>query len=71
MINIIVRNNCGTCIGRYRSTIVPRVGEVLDASNGQWVVTKVEHDIPGPIYVPLAYEDIGEQKEVVIYTAEL
>lgn len=36
-----------TPIGKYESTIAPSTGEILNEYDGQWIVTKVQHDIQG------------------------
>tara|TARA_R110000868_G_scaffold87136_6_gene243910 strand:- start:244 stop:450 length:207 start_codon:yes stop_codon:yes gene_type:complete len=49
MIEISVYNKEDRKIGSYTTTIIPRVGEYLDAKNGQWTVIQVQHDIRGAL----------------------
>jgi hypothetical protein len=36
-------------IGSYKSVVPPQAGDIIDANNGNWIVTKVQHDIRGNI----------------------
>jgi len=51
-------------VGSYTTTIIPRVGEHLDANNGRWIVIQVQHDIRGALHTsaPATF-----QTHVIVY----
>jgi hypothetical protein len=70
MIDILVIDNNDRKVGLYRSPISPRVGEILDANNGSWIVQKVQHDIRGSLSPDRITEEIPAQTVVVVYVVK-
>lgn len=70
MIEVLVIDEKDATIGRYQSPIAPRVGEILDANNGNWIVQKVQHDIRGSLDPNWNEVSLPVQSIVVAYVVK-
>lgn len=71
MLDILVLNEKDIPIGKYQSIICPRVGDIIDATNGSWIVQKVQHDIVGHLIEDAwQFREIPIQKYIIIYCVE-
>jgi len=46
-IRILLIDERDKTVGRYRSQVRPLVGELIDANNGTWIVSQIQHDVCG------------------------
>ena len=71
MIEVLVIDNKDCKVGLYRSPVSPRVGEILDANNGSWIVQKVQHDIRGRLNPDgRSTDELPEQSMVLAYVVK-
>ena len=69
MLDIVVVSKANDSIlGRYRTTIKPNVGEILDTNNGQWIILSIQHDIAGTFDIAATP---GLQVSLIVYVTKV
>ena len=70
-IRVLLIDGSDNIIGRYRTSVRPMVGERIDANNGTWVITQIQHDVCGFLMDDTTWEDCPMQGTVIAYVQKL